>query len=221
MADVNPNQDLRFKEIMKRLIPGAYFYVYIFICYKLWNSGKTASLESLTHVMDGLQGSVQLALWIMIVYMSGFVLNNLASIFERTLYKIGFNRPSRLVLTKNGSDWIDGADKIIEASKVMLSDGEVCQEQAKHILDFAKRNISRKDNLVEEMYHHSIMARNILCSHILGFFASLYLIPQISSSCMFILASLLLSIVYYKEWRRKNIVYVQNIFVEYLVEHKS
>lgn len=26
MADVNPNQDLRFKEIMKRLIPGAYFY---------------------------------------------------------------------------------------------------------------------------------------------------------------------------------------------------
>lgn len=30
MADVNPNQDFRFKEIMKRIIPASYFMILLF-----------------------------------------------------------------------------------------------------------------------------------------------------------------------------------------------
>lgn len=37
MADVNPNQDLRFKEIMKRVIPGAYFFFIHLHCVEISN----------------------------------------------------------------------------------------------------------------------------------------------------------------------------------------
>ena len=221
MADVNPNQDLRFKEIMKRLIPGAYFYVYVFICSRLFILYKPDYEKTLARVMEGLDGAVQLALWIMIAYISGFVFNSLASIVERMLYYCGLNRPSKKVLTKNGKHWLEDAEKVINDSCVNLSNGRVCQKQAKQILAFAKNHISRKDNLVEEMYYHSIMARNILLGHILAFGATLYATPLVQKNTFFFLMSIILFVIYYSEWRRKNIIYVRNIFVEYLAEHNS
>lgn len=175
----------------------------------------------LTRVMGGLDGAVQLALWILIAYISGFIFNSLASYVERKLYSFGLNRPSKQVLTKNGEYWLEGVEKVIEDSHVNLSNGSVCQKQAKQILAFAKNHISRKDNLVEEMYYHSIMARNILLGHILGFCATLYVTPLVQKNTFFFLISFILFVIYYGEWRRKNIIYVRNIFVEYLAEHNS
>lgn len=40
MPDVNPNQDLRFKEIMKRMIPSGYLLSFIYLSVEICGDGQ-------------------------------------------------------------------------------------------------------------------------------------------------------------------------------------
>lgn len=218
MADVNPNQDLRFKEIMKRVIPGAYFFSYIYIVWKLVTTEPICFQQQLSNVTNNVNNGVEVALWLLVTYIGGFVINSMASFFERNLCYRLFNRPSKKVLTFGGKDEIEGADNIIKDSKVRLSFRSITNDEARCILRFVKNHIARKDNLVEEMYHQSIMARNLCMSHFLAMFISYFLVPNLLASSTYVIMSIFLLLIFWKEWRRKNLVYVRNVFTEYLQE---
>lgn len=218
MADVNPNQDLRFKEIMKRVIPGAYFFSYIYIVWKLVTSEPICFKQQLYNVMNNVNDGVEVALWLLVTYIGGFVINSMASFWERNLCYRLFNRPSKKVLTFGGKDEIEGADNVIKDSKVRLSFRSITNDESRCVLRFVKNNIARKDNLVEEMYHQSIMARNLCMSHFLAMFISYFFVPDLLASSTYVIVSIFLLLIFWKEWRRKNLVYVRNIFTEYLQE---
>lgn len=221
MADVNPNQDLRFKEIMKRVIPGAYFFSYIYIVWKLVTSEPICFKQQLYNVMNNVNDGVEVALWLLVTYIGGFVINSMASFCERNLCYRLFNRPSKKVLTFGGKDEIEGADNIIKDSKVCLSFRSISNDESRRILRFVKNHIARKDNLVEEMYHQSIMARNLCMSHFLAMFISYFFVPDLLASSTYVIVSIFLLLIFWKEWRRKNLVYVRNIFTEYLQENSD
>lgn len=218
MADVNPNQDLRFKEIMKRVIPGAYFFSYIFIVWKLVTTKSICFLQQLSNVTNNVNDGVEVALWLLVTYIGGFVINSMASFLERNVCYRLFNRPSKKVLTFGGKDEIEGADNVIKDSKVRLSFRSITNDESRCVLRFVKNNIVRKDNLVEEMYHQSIMARNLCMSHFLAMFISYFFVPDLLASSTYVIVSIFLLLIFWKEWRRKNLVYVRNIFTEYLQE---
>ena len=221
MADVNPNQDLRFKEIMKRVIPGAYFFSYIFIVWKLVTTEPIYFQQQLSNVTNNVNDGVEVALWLLVTYIGGFVINSMASFWERNLCYRLFNRPSKKVLTFGGKDEIEGADNVIKDSKVRLSFRSINNDESRRILRFVKNHIARKDNLVEEMYHQSIMARNLCMSHFLAMFISYFFVPNLLASSTYVIVSIFLLLIFWKEWRRKNLVYVRNIFAESLQEKSS
>ena len=149
MADVNPNQDLRFKEIMKRVIPGASFFSYIFIVWKLVTTEPIYFQQQLSNVTNNVNDGVEVALWLLVTYIGGFVINSMASFWERNLCYRLFNRPSKKVLTFGGKDEIEGADNIIKDSKVRLSFRSITNDESRCVLRFVKNHIVRKDNLVK------------------------------------------------------------------------
>lgn len=216
MADVNPNQDLRFKEIMKRVIPGAYFFSCIYIVWKLVTTEPIYLQQQLSNVTNNVNDGVEVALWLLVTYIVGFVINSMASFWERNVCYRLFNRSSKKVLTFGGKDEIEGADNIIKDSKVCLSFRSISNDESRRILRFVKNHIARKDNLVEEMYHQSIMARNLCMSHFLAMFISYFFVPNLLASSTYVIVSIFLLLIFWKEWRRKNLVYVRNIFTEYL-----
>lgn len=216
MADVNPNQDLRFKEIMKRVILGAYFFSYIYIVWKLVTTEPIYLQQQLSNVTNNVNDGVEVALWLLVTYIVGFVINSMASFWERNVCYRLFNRSSKKVLTFGGKDEIEGADNIIKDSKVCLSFRSISNDESRRILRFVKNHIARKDNLVEEMYHQSIMARNLCMSHFLAMFISYFFVPNLLASSTYVIVSIFLLLIFWKEWRRKNLVYVRNIFTEYL-----
>lgn len=64
--------------------------------------------------------------------------------------------------------WHIDVFKIREEFKSILFNGIVCEQQAKQIVNTIKGRINRKDNMVEEMYHQSVLARNLLAAQFLG-----------------------------------------------------
>ena len=171
--------------------------------------------------MNNVNDGVEVALWLLVTYIGGFVINSMASFWERNLCYRLFNRPSKKVLTFGGKDEIEGADNIIKDSKVCLSFRSISNDESRRILRFVKNHIARKDNLVEEMYHQSIMARNLCMSHFLAMFISYFFVPDLLASSTYVIVSIFLLLIFWKEWRRKNLVYVRNIFTEYLQENSD
>lgn len=172
--------------------------------------------QQLSNVTNNVNDGVEVALWLLVTYIGGFVINSMASFWERNVCYRLFNRPSKKVLTFGGKDEIEGADNIIKDSKVCLSFRSITNDESRRILRFVKNHIARKDNLVEEMYHQSIMARNLCMSHFLAMFISYFFVPNLLASSTYVIVSIFLLLIFWNEWRRKNLVYVRNIFTEYL-----
>ena len=225
MADVNPNQDLRFKEIMRRMVPSAYMMFYVFVAWKLTDSQLSKFGQSIMNITVDMGGWIRFSFLVVATYMIGYVINILASFMERYVVYKWFHvcRPSRNILNGKGDYIVSGVHKIVENSGVKMdADGEVCQKQASDILRFVKGKIKRRDNLVEDMYYQSILARNLLCAHLIGMVLVRVLTMELSMGLKcctlvaFLIVSVLLSVLFWIEWRRKNSVYVRNIFEEYL-----
>lgn len=220
MADVNPNQDLRFKEIMRRLVPGGYALVFMQITHGFTGNGNNDIIFRLASSVNGVEdvkSGLLYSLIVVIAYIIGFLNNTIASSIERFCYKMEvLSRPSRMVLTKSSKYRMENSEKVVSKSGVEVFCGNVCQEQAARILRIAKCSIKRKDNVVEEMFHQSIMARNLLCVHILSVIIVAINYVNNFSWMSFTIASLIIGMLFWKEWRRKNIIYVRNVFEEYL-----
>lgn len=228
MADVNPNQDLRFKEIMKRVIPASYFLVLLYSVKTILHCQCWYFVPKVGQVLQTLSSNILYSLLaLVVVYVIGFYINTLASEIERFLYCINLiSRPSKKALSNKRRLKRENVSQIVSDSKVKVPDiDSVCQEQAKKILFFVKDNISRRDNIVEDFYYQSIMARNLFVAHLLASLSSFILlqgiIDKIVPNWFLFTVIVLLAICMYREWRRKNFLYVHNVFVEYLREHKE
>lgn len=191
-------------------------FSYIYIVWKLVTTEPIYLQQQLSNVTNNVNDGVEVALWLLVTYIVGFVINSMASFWERNVCYRLFNRSSKKVLTFGGKDEIEGADNIIKDSKVCLSFRSISNDESRRILRFVKNHIARKDNLVEEMYHQSIMARNLCMSHFLAMFISYFFVPNLLASSTYVIVSIFLLLIFWKEWRRKNLVYVRNIFTEYL-----
>lgn len=226
MADVNPNQDLRFKEIMRRMLPSAYMMFYVFVAWKLTDTQLSKFGQSIMNITVDMGGWIRFSFLVVATYMMGYVINILASFLERNIVYDLFqiSRPSMNVLNGKGHYIVSSVHKIVQDSGVKTdTNGEVCQKQASDILRFVKGKIKRRDNLVEDMYYQSILARNLLCAHVIG--VVLVFVLTIGLKCCilaaFLIVSIFLFVLFWKEWRRKNSVYVRNIFEEYLNKDKQ
>lgn len=223
MADVNPNQDFRFKEIMKRIIPASYFMILVYFSKHVLECEFYEWVPKMNEVFKTLSSNILYGmLALVVVYVLGFVMNNLASNIERLLYRCGISRPSRLVLSKGHRLSEENVKTIVADSKIIVPALDaICQEQAKKIFNFVKDHVSRKDNLVEDFYYQSIIARNLLTAHLFAAI-SISLLENVKekmlSEWFFFVVFLGVGIVLWCEWRRKNRLYAHNIFVEYLKE---
>lgn len=216
MADVNPNQDLRFKEIMKRMIPSGYLFSFIYLSVEISGDGlDNKDFKELLSIGNDLSPAVTFAMLTIVVYVVGVLINYLASLAERSSYKIGLlKRPSQRILNDDTKDYkVEGIEKIREEFKSILFNGIVCEQQAKQIVNTIKGRINRKDNMVEEMYHQSVLARNLLATQFLGCAIIAFFDIKIIGFGYFFISIALIGF-FFKEWRRKNFVYMRNIFQE-------
>lgn len=225
MADVNPNQDLRFKEIMRRMLPGSYIMLFVYVSCKLTEFSMSSFGQKLMNLTDGMGDWVRFSFLMVAVYFIGYVVNILASLMERKIvYKIfKIHRPSRDILNGDGHYQVSNPKRIIKEAGVKTdTSGKVAQRQAFEVLRYVKSQISRRDNLVEDMYYQCIMARNLLCAHLIAnvVFFIFCDVDRCCARCIFLLTSALLLVLFWHEWRRKNFVYVRNVFEEYLKRNK-
>ena len=155
------------------------------------------------------------AMLAIVVYVVGVLINYLASLCERLLYKSRLlKRPSQKILNDDTEEYkVNGIERIREEFNDLLFKGVVCQEQAHRIVNIIKGRINRKDNMVEEMYHQSILARNLLGAQIISVLVGLFLNYKVFTMPYIFLCTIL-SLLFYWEWRRKNFVYMRNIFQE-------
>lgn len=221
MADVNLNQDLRFKEIMRRMLPGSYIMLFVYVSCKLTTFSMSSFGQKLMNLTDGMGDWIRFSFLLVAVYFIGYVVNILASLLERKIvYKIfKIHRPSRDILNGDGHYQVSNPKRIIKEAGVKTdTSGKVAQRQAFEVLRYVKSQISRRDNLVEDMYYQSVMARNLFCAHLIAnvVFFIFCDVDRCCARCIFLLTSALLLVLFWNEWRRKNFVYVRNIFEEYL-----
>lgn len=216
MADVNANQGLRFKEIMKRVIPGGYLFTFVYLS-ETWfgNEQESESFVKIMNLGSDLSEGAKYAMLAIVVYVVGVLINYLASLCERLLYKSRLlKRPSQKILNDDTEEYkVNGIERIREEFNDLLFKGVVCQEQAHRIVNIIKGRINRKDNMVEEMYHQSILARNLLGAQIISVLVGLFLNYKVFTMPYIFLCTIL-SLLFYWEWRRKNFVYMRNIFQE-------
>ena len=217
--DVNPNQDLRFKEILKTVLPGANLWVYVYLVKVISGQRTLDWCNAAYSSVSNLKGGMLFSIALVVVFMSGYIINLLSSYAERTLYKCErFKRPSKVILNYSETYSVHEIDIIRNEFKGSLFQDVVCNDQAKKILNIIKGRIQRKDNLVEDFYHRSIMGRNFCGSQIIATILSCLLVNGIKCSCLFWAISILLAVAYGLEWRRMNCIYVKNIFLEYIRE---
>ena len=216
MADVNANQGLRFKEIMKRVIPGGYLFTFVYLS-ETWfgNEQESESFVKIMNLGSDLSEGAKYAMLAIVVYVVGVLINYLASLCERLLYKSRLlKRPSQKILNDDTDEYkVNGIERIREEFNDHLFKGVVCQEQAHRIVNIIKGRINRKDNMVEEMYHQSILARNLLSAQIISVLVGLFFNYKVFTMPYIFLCTIL-SLLFYWEWRRKNFVYMRNIFQE-------
>lgn len=221
MSDVNPNQDLRFKEILKTLLPGGYLLAFVFLAKEICKATVKSGYEQVFICLSDASPSTAYTILLLVAFMTGYVNHFMASAFERIMYftKI-LPRPSKIVLNGCKCYRVDHLGMILEEFKPLLFNGHVCQSQAAIILSSIKSRITRKDNLVEDFYHRSIMGRNFFSAQ---FWATTFCLTTLDGTfnSKFLLTSTVLLVIFFAEWYRQNCVYVKNIFQEYIIERNQ
>ena len=179
------------------------------------NEQESESFVKIMNLGSDLSEGAKYAMLAIVVYVVGVLINYLASLCERLLYKSRLlKRPSQKILNDDTEEYkVNGIERIREEFNDLLFKGVVCQEQAHRIVNIIKGRINRKDNMVEEMYHQSILARNLLGAQIISVLVGLFLNYKVFTMPYIFLCTIL-SLLFYWEWRRKNFVYMRNIFQE-------
>ena len=124
MADVNANQGLRFKEIMKRIIPAGHLFTFVYLSEEIAGNGshENVCFEKILSLGNDLSDGAKYAMLTIVVYVVGVLINYLASLCERLLYKSGLlKRPSQKILNDDTKEYkVNGIERIREEFSASL-----------------------------------------------------------------------------------------------------
>ncbi len=196
----------RWQETMKILIPGFYIVVFVGIAYFFKNcTFDKEVIESINKL-----SAILIVLSLFLAFVVGQVNEVISGGVEYLMYNLWIPRPSRLILNEKFTRFY--ISKISDLrDKLGVGDGEkVDNKKAAKSLRTAKQTID-KDKCIE-FYYQSVLARNLFFAHVIVSISILFL----NFSWPLFLAMIVLAVLLCWQWWKMNLVYVKNIFVEYL-----
>ena len=212
----------KFQDILKIVIPGLYLaFAISVVIYMTDSDGQYVPTELLNMLKTPFANAIAVFLPFG-GYIIGYLLNVIASGFERYLYeKEWLKRPSLHVLQKWDKEYyIKDCDYIF---KTLGFTNTFSSENTRLAFRKAKMSIKWND-VMDNFYLQSIIARNILVAHLVVTVAcAVVLIINLSwTMCVTMIILALITRCLFLNWRRRSFLYVERVFAELTnVENKN
>lgn len=212
----------KFQDILKIVIPGLYLeFAISVVIYMTDSDGQYVPTELLNMLKTPFANAIAVFLPFG-GYIIGYLLNVIASGFERYLYeKEWLKRPSLHVLQKWDKEYyVKDCDYIF---KTLGFTNTFSSENTRLAFRKAKMSIKWND-VMDNFYLQSIIARNILVAHLVVTVAcTVVLIINLSwAMCVTMIILALIARCLFLNWRRRSFLYVERVFAEVTnVENKN
>ena len=212
----------KFQDILQIVIPGLYLaFAISVVIYMTDSDGQYVPTELLNMLKTPFANAIAVFLPFG-GYIIGYLLNVIASGFERYLYeKEWLKRPSLHVLQKWDKEYyIKDCDYIF---KTLGFTNTFSSENTRLAFRKAKMSIKWND-VMDNFYLQSIIARNILVAHLVVTVAcAVVLIINLSwTMCVTMIILALITRCLFLNWRRRSFLYVERVFAEVTnVENKN
>lgn len=212
----------KFQDILKIVIPGLYLaFAISVVIYMTDSDGQYVPTELLNMLKTPFANAIAVFLPFG-GYIIGYLLNVIASGFERYLYeKEWLKRPSFHVLQKWDKEYyVKDCDYIF---KTLGFTNTFSSENTRLAFRKAKMSIKWND-VMDNFYLQSIIARNILVAHhVVTVACAVVLIINLSwTMCVTMIILALITRCLFLNWRRRSFLYVERVFAEVTnVENKN
>lgn len=197
----------RWQETIKILIPGFYLTIGMLVCLLVADNPLG---NGLFLVAEKLSVYV-LVLLLFVAFIVGFVNEVISGEIEYLMYRLGVPRPSLLILKNVFCRYCVYDISKLKEKLSIDHDERINNEKAATCLRKAKQSIDME--ICKELYYQSVLSRNLFVAHLIVAFLILIFV-SFSFKILFFL--LVLSILLGWQWWKMNLVYVKNIFVEFL-----
>ena len=197
----------RWQETIKILIPGFYLTIGMLVCLLVADNPLG---NGLFLVAEKLSVYV-LVLLLFVAFIVGFVNEVISGEIEYLMYRLGVPRPSLLILKNVFCRYCVYDISKLKEKLSIDHDERINNERAATCLRKAKQSIDME--ICKELYYQSVLSRNLFVAHLIVAFLILIFV-SFSFKILFFL--LVLSILLGWQWWKMNLVYVKNIFVEFL-----
>lgn len=204
----------KFQDILKIVIPGLYLAFPIsVVIYMTDSDGQYVPNELLNMLKTPFANAIAVFLPFG-GYIIGYLLNVVASGLERFAYeKEWLKRPSLHVLQKWDKEYYVKDSECI--FKTLGLTKTFSSENTRLAFRKAKMRIKWND-VIDNFYLQSIIARNILMAHIIVIIACAVVLI-IDASCAMSVTMIILALIawcLFLNWRRKSFLYVERVFAE-------
>ena len=197
----------RWQETIKILIPGFYLTIGMLVCLLVadnpFENGLFLVAEKLSVYI--------LVLLLFVAFIVGFVNEVISGEIEYLMYRLGVPSPSLLILKNVFCRYCVYDISKLKEKLSIDHDERIDNEKAATCLIKAKQSIDME--ICKELYYQSVLSRNLFVAHLIVTFLILIFI-SFSFKILFFL--LVLSVLLGWQWWKMNMVYVKNIFVEFL-----
>lgn len=204
----------KFQDILKIVIPGLYLaFAISVVIYMTDSDGQYVPNELLNMLKTPFANAIAVFLPFG-GYIIGYLLNVVASGLERLAYeKEWLKRPSLHVLQKWDKEfYVKDCECIF---KTLGFTNTFSSENTRLAFRKAKMSIKWND-VIENFYLQSIIARNILMAHIIVIIACAVVLI-IDASCAMGVTMIILALIawcLFLNWRRRSFLYVERVFAE-------
>lgn len=197
----------RWQETIKILIPGLYFLLG-------WGWYDIDVIEyDYYDVYKFIEKSY--ALLLVLSFCAAFVLGYVNEIIsgevEYIMYRLGVPRPSRTILNNTCRRYRIERSRELRNKLNLPEEGSIDNDKAEAALALAKQSINM--DACQEQYYQSVLSRNLFFAHL---FTSAYVFHNSIWSQSLFLFAVFAVLLFWWQWQKMNMVYVKNIFLEYL-----
>ena len=197
----------RWQETIKILIPGFYLTICMLVCLLVADNPLGNGLYLVAEKLS----VYVLVLLLFVAFIVGFVNEVVSGEIEYLMYRLGVPRPSLLILKNVFCRYCVYDISKLKEKLSIDHDERINNEKAATCLRKAKQSIDME--ICKELYYQSVLSRNLFVAHLIVAFLILIFV-SFSFKILFFL--LVLSVLLGWQWWKMNMVYVKNIFVEFL-----
>ena len=199
----------RWQDTMKILIPGFYILSCVGVGYwRFHNHIDDNLVEGL-----GKLSAILIVCMLWVAFIIGYLNEIVSGEIEILLYRIGWPRPSRLILNGSLKRFSIVRNVDLKSQLNILQTEFVDNLNAAKCLEYAKQ--STETDKYQEFYYQSVLARDLFFGHI---FSSILLVIMAGWSWIWFSIEFLIAVLFWVQWWKMNLVYVKKIFVEFLKE---